>query len=158
MGLLTRKLVYRISAVGLATGFLLVILGIFTVSWLGRADAGGLISTVGSLAVVLFAMAFLCLLVLVGDKVTLKAVLVGLSVALLLGGLAIYPRRPSINDDLFLILCPTSIVTMGMDNAGLAEGIAAWVLVALTNAALYALIAVGLRQLWRTMRSRSLAS
>jgi hypothetical protein len=43
---------------------------------------------------------------------------------------------------LFLILCPSSILSLALDNAGVTGGILGWLLISALNAALYAAVAL----------------
>lgn len=69
--------------------------------------------------------------------------------------LAVYAvTRANLNSGLLVALCPTSIMSMGLDNASFALGMLCWLIISLTNAALYSIIGIvvgaALFPLWKT--------
>ena len=60
----------------------------------------------------------------------------GFGIAAVLAVMALYPA--GVSPYLFLVLCPPSVVAMGVEKAGLVGGRVWWLLIALMNAGLYA--------------------
>ncbi len=55
--------------------------------------------------------------------------------------------------ELLLYLCPSSIISLGLDNASLAGGLMGWLLISATNTVLYAVLGVAVAicvRLWKS--------
>ena len=70
--------------------------------------------------------------------------LFGFMIAIALWAYAFYLTAHNLsgNEALFLILCPPSILAIGLDNAGVLGGIIGWLIIAIGNALLYAAIGI----------------
>ena len=59
------------------------------------------------------------------------------------------------NTDLLFYLCPSSIACMGLDNASTSTAIVVWLIIAASNAVLYALPGVGVAFIFRLRKSKA---
>jgi hypothetical protein len=77
----------------------------------------------------------------------------GFLVGMALCGYAFYLTSHNQNAEmgLFLILCPPSILSMALDNAGTLVGILAWLFISFCNAGFYALMGAVLRAIDRSL-------
>jgi hypothetical protein len=82
-------------------------------------------------------------------KVALGFVVTGFLVGAILCACTFYwnskPARaePPIPDAVYLLLCPPSLASMALDNAGTVGGLIGWFLISLENSVVYGLIGVG---------------
>lgn len=77
-------------------------------------------------------------------KFAIGFALFGFMIAIALWAYAFYLTAHHLigNKALFLILCPPSIMAIGLDNAGVFGGIIGWLIIAIGNAVLYAAIGI----------------
>lgn len=140
----TTKLAFAIAFAGASP---LIGIGIYGIAH-ERENWVGVVSTVAVGFLMLLGGSFVSMI----DATALRAAIVGLGLALVIASLSFVPWVPiwlTRSDFVLLALCPPSIISMGLDNAGLAQVGVTWFYIALINGALYAMVVASLRWLWR---------
>lgn len=113
----------------------------------------GRVLLISSLGALVFLFLVVGIIVLLKNRFALKAASLGFAIAILLCGLTFYANRSGnklvLNQYAVLAICPPSIASIALDNAGPVGGVVGWFFIAIENAALYALIGTTLHRLWR---------
>lgn len=143
----TAKRALAISLIGVSpvVGF-----GTYAIAYRGDGFWGVSISVV-----VVFGLLFAGSLVTLRDRLALRACGTGFGLAIVLSSLSMWSGGRdwlARHNGVLLAMCPPSIVSIGLERAGLAQVLITWLYIAIINGALYALAAASLRWLWRNQQ------